>query len=77
MFKSEGEMAIAISENRFFEIDGWVLKFDPTTEECCGSPFICKQPVTGQWFAISMWNRYAIAKEIFPDLAGGSDEKSR
>ncbi len=69
MFKSEGEMAIAISESRVFKVGGWLCKFDPLLKECCDSPFICKHPDTGQWFAMKMvWSEYAIAKEVFTDL---------
>ncbi len=69
MFKSEGEMAIAISKNRVFEVDGWILKFDPLCKEGCDSPFICRQSITGPWYEMkATWREYASVKEIFPDL---------
>ncbi len=69
MFKSEGELAVAIAQDRYFEIDGWICKFNPLGEEGCLSPFICKQPDTGKWFAMNTrWSKYATAKEVFPDL---------
>ncbi len=70
MFKSEGEMAIAISKDRVFECeDGWIMKFDPLCKEGCDSPFICSQSTKGQWYAMDKcWREYAKVKEIFPDL---------
>ncbi len=69
MFKSEGELATAIGQDRQFEIEGWICKFDPLGEEKVYSPFVCKQPDTGKWFAMNTrWSKYAIAKEKFPDL---------
>ncbi len=69
MFKSEGEMAIAISDNREFEVDGWTLKFDPLCEEGCGSPFICRKFNTDRWHAMNgTWCKYASVKEIFLEL---------
>ncbi len=69
MFKSEGELATAIGQDRQFEIEGWICKFDPLGEKKVYSPFVCKQPDTGKWFAMNTrWSKYAIAKEVFPDL---------
>ncbi len=69
MFKSEGEMAIAIAQDRVFEVDGWILKFDPKGEYSCGSPFISQCPKSTEWEPIgSLWGEYKRAKEIFPDL---------
>ncbi len=69
MFKSEGEMAIAIAQDRMFEINGWILKFDPLLEKGCGSPFVCRRPGTDDWFAIKVkWGEYASVKEVFHDL---------
>ncbi len=70
MFKSEGELAIAIGQDRQFEIEEWICKFDPLGEKGVYSPFVCKQPITGKWFAMNTrWSKYSIAKEVFPDLA--------
>ncbi len=70
MFKSEGEMAIAISKDRVFEdVDGWIMKFDPLCKEGCNSPFICLDPETGKWLSMKVrWGKYASVKELLPDL---------
>ncbi len=69
MFKSEGEMAIAMTQDRVFDIDGWIMKFDPKGDYNCGSPFVSKCPKSTEWEPIgSLWGEYKRAKEVFPEL---------
>ncbi len=69
MFKSEGEMAVAMTQDRQFEIDGWICKFDPMRVQGCDSPFICRKSNSDQWHTMRMtWNKYASVKEVFYEL---------
>ncbi len=60
MFENEDELAIAIAQDRYFEVEGWICKFNPLGEKNVHSPFVCKQPDTGKWFAMNMVSAQAV-----------------